>query len=153
MRALCLALLCLAVSGPSAFAQDATPDAAPVATTITVLPEAPVVGEATALTFDAPVDAVVITYRPNSAIPVVDTVRIGGFTSIKWTPTEAGVVRVAVPDGPSRNLSIRFAELPLAGVFVLIMAGLILFGGASWAMTKLLSGDMPKTQPELRPDT
>lgn len=145
-RALCLALLCLA-------APAAAQDAAPVASTIMVLPESPIVGEPATLTFDAPVDAVVLTYRPNSAIPVVDTVRIGGFTSIKWTPVEAGVVRVAVPGGPSQNLSVRFAEWPLSGIFVLLVAGLILFGGAGWAMAKLLSSGMPHTRPEMRPDT
>lgn len=146
MRALLLVLLCLA-------APASAQDDAPVATTITIRPETPVLGEETALTFDAPVDAVVFTYRPNSAIPVVDTIRVGGFTSIRWRPAQAGVVRVAVPGGPSRNLSVRFAELPLSGVFVLIAAGLILFGGAGFAMRKLLSGGMPHTRPEIRPDT
>ena len=150
IRPLCLALLCLAatVAGP-AFGQDA----APVATTITVSPTTPVVGDETVLTFDAPVDTVIFTYRPNSAIPVVDTLRIGGFASIKWKPVDAGVVRIAVPGGPSQNLSVRFAALPVAGVFVLVMAGLILFGGASWAMVRLLSGDVPESHPERRPDT
>lgn len=146
MRALCLTLLCLA-------APASAQDAAQTATTITVLPETPVLGEETALTFDAPVDAVVFTYRPNSAIPLVDTVRVGGFASIKWRPSQAGVVRVAVPGGPSRNLSVRFSEWPLSGIFVLLVAGFILFGGAAYAMRKLLSGDMPHTRPEIRPDT
>jgi hypothetical protein len=150
MRPLLLAFLCLAAP---AFAQDEAPPDAPMATRIDVLPRVLVVGDKATLTFDAPVQSLVLTYRPNSAIPLVDTVAVGGFTSIRWTPEQAGVVRVAVPGGPSRNLSVRFAALPVAGIVVLILAGLILFGGAAWAMTKLLSGGMPHTLPEVRPDT
>lgn len=131
----------------------ATPASGQTATTISVLPERLVVGDQATLTFDAPVESVITTYRPNSAIPVVDTLVVGGFTSVRWTPERAGVVRVAVPGGASRNLSVRFAALPLAGLFVLIAAGLILFGGAAWAMRKLLSDGPPRTLPEMRPDT
>jgi hypothetical protein len=147
LRPLLLTFLFLAVP---AVAQDAE---APRATTISVFPEKLVAGDQSSLTFDAPVQTVVVTYRPNSAIPLVDTVTVGGFESIRWTPERAGVVRVAVPGGPSRNLSVRFAALPVSGIVVLILAGLILFGGAAWAMTKLLSGGMPHTIPEVRPDT
>lgn len=143
------ALLALLLVTSPVFGQDADS----VATTIAASPESPVLGQEITLTFDAPVQAVVFTYRPNSAIPTTDTVRVGGFTSIKWTPRQAGVIRVAVPDGPSRNLSVRFATLPMSGVIVLVLAGLILFGGAGYAMRKLLSGGMPKTRPEVRPDT
>ena len=131
----------------------ATPALGQSATSISVLPERLVVGDKATLTFDAPVAAVITTYRPNSAIPIVDTLTVGGFTSVRWTPERAGVVRVSVPGGPSRNLSVRFAALPTAGLFVLIVAGLILFGGASWAMYKLLSDGPPRTLPEVRPDT
>jgi hypothetical protein len=140
-----LLLLCLLFSAAPALGQAAT--------SISVSPERIVAGEKATLTFDAPVDAVVTTYRPNSAIPIVDTLTVGGFTSVRWTPERAGVVRVAVPGGPSRNLSVRFAALPTAGLFVLIVAGLILFGGAGWAMRRLLSDGPPRTHPEVRPDT
>lgn len=150
MRSLLLLFLCLAAP---VFAQDADAPEAPTATRIDVFPEKLVVGDKSSLSFDAPVQTVVVTYRPNSAIPLVDTVHVGGFESIRWTPERAGVVRVAVPGGPSRNLSVRFAALPVAGIVVLILAGLILFGGAAWAMYKLLSDGMPHTIPEVRPDT
>jgi hypothetical protein len=131
----------------------ATPAAGQSVTSISVLPERLVAGEKATLTFDAPVESVITTYRPNSAIPIVDTLTVGGFTSVRWTPERAGVVRVSVPGGPSRNLSVRFAALPVSGLFVLIVAGLILFGGAAWAMRKLLSDGPPRTLPEMRPDT
>jgi len=131
----------------------AAPAAGQSATSISVLPERLVAGDQATLTFDAPVNAVVTTYRPNSAIPIVDTLVVGGFTSVRWTPERAGVVRVSVPGGPSRNVSVRFTALPVAGLFVLIAAGLILFGGAAWAMRKLLSDGPPRTLPEVRPDT
>ena len=99
MRALLLALFCLAAP---AFGQDTEQDTAPVATSISTSPETLVLGEEMTLSFDAPVQDVVFTYRPNSAIPVVDTVHVGGFESIRWTPEQAGVVRVAVPGAPAR---------------------------------------------------
>lgn len=131
----------------------ATPTLGQTATSISVLPERLVAGDQATLTFDAPVETVVTTYRPNSAIPIVDTLAVGGFASVRWTPERAGVVRVSVPGGPSRNLSVRFAALPVSGIVVLIVAGLILFGGAGWAMRMLLSDGPPRTLPEMRPDT
>lgn len=129
--------------------------AAPVsAQSITVFPEPVTVGDRTTLTFGVPVDTLVVTYRPNSAIPIVDTIRVGGFDTVRWSPERAGVVRLSVPSGgASQNVSVRFDEPPIAGIIVLILAALILFGGAAWAMVKLLSKGMPHTMPETRPDT
>ncbi len=123
------------------------------AQTITLAPEPPVVGVPTTLRFDVPVDTVFVTYRPNSAVAHPDTVRLGEAQSMRWTPERAGVVRIGLPSGASENVSVRFAETPLAGIAVLILAGLILFGGASWAMAKLFSDGTPRLDPEDLPDT
>ncbi len=120
---------------------------------ITPSTEKPVVGVPMTLRFDAPVDTVFVTYRPNSAVARRDTVRLGESASMKWTPERAGVVQIGLPSGASQNLSVRFSETPLSGILVLIVAGLILFGGAAWAMAKLFSGGAPRLVPEDLPDT
>ncbi len=115
--------------------------AAPAAAqTLTVTPEQPVVGATATVIADAPLDSLFVTYRPNSAIPVTDTLRVGGFEAMRVPFREAGVVRVSTPEGASADVSVRFAETPMSGVLVLILAGLILFGGAGFAMAKLFSG-------------
>lgn len=120
---------------------------------ITVAPAMPVVGQPATLRFSAPVDTVLVTYRPNSAVARRDTIRIGGFESVKWTPAQAGVVQIRLTDGTAQNVSVQFARLPLSGVLVLLVAGCILFGGATFAMRKLLSDDAPRLVPEDLPDT
>lgn len=120
---------------------------------ITVIPEKPIVGQEATLQLGAPVDTVFVTYRPNSAVARRDTIRLGGFDSVKWTPAQAGVVQIRLADGTAQNVSVRFAQTPLLGVLILLGAGLILFGGAIFAMRKLLSGDAPRLMPEELPDT
>lgn len=120
---------------------------------VTLAPEIPEVGQETTLRFAEPQDYVVVTYRPNSIVALRDTIRIGGFESVKWTPARAGVVRIGLPDGSGQNVSVRFTGIPLSGLLILIFAGTILFGGAVFAMRKLLEGDEPLVMPEDMPDT
>lgn len=138
---LLLFLLLLALAAPAS------------AQTVTLSPEIPEVGQETTLRLSAPADYVVVTYRPNSIVALRDTIRIGGFESVKWTPARAGVVRIGLPDGSGQNVSVRFTGTPLSGLLILIAAGLILFGGAVFAMRKLLEGDRPLVMPEDMPDT
>ena len=140
MRALLLSLCFLA-------------SASSLAQPITISPEIAVAGQEATLRFDTPVDTLFVTYRPSSVLAQRDTIRIGGFTSVKWTPRRAGVVRIALPGGASQNVSVRFTDTPLSGLFVLVGAGLILFGGAIFAMRALLSGGAPRTMPQDLPDT
>lgn len=120
---------------------------------VTLAPEIPEVGQETTLRLAQPADYVVVTYRPNSIVAERDTIRIGGFDSVKWTPERAGVVQIGLPDGGSQNVSVRFTGVPLSGLLILIFAGTILFGGAIFAMKKLLEGDEPLVMPEDMPDT
>lgn len=131
-----LSFLLLAALAPAAAAQS-----------ISVTPEKPIAGQEATIRFDAPVDTLVITFRPNSAIATADVVPIGGRDEVRWTFAQAGVVRLAVPGGPSQNVSVRFSQPPASGLFVLALAGLILFGGAAFAMTKLLRGGPPRPIP------
>lgn len=123
------------------------------AQSIDMTPDLAVVGREAMLRFGEPVDTLFVTYRPNSVVAQIDTIRIGGFDAVKWTPHRAGVVQLATPGGGSRNVSVRFTELPLLGLGVLIGAGLILFGGAILSMRALLRGGEPLIMPEDMPDT
>lgn len=116
-------------------------------------PEAPIAGRPVQVTLDSPVDRVEVVWRPNSA--VADTVALDAAgTSFVWRPTRAGVARIALISGEERteqNVSVRFDSYPGSGIFVLIIAATILFGGAGFAMGKLLSDEVPPM--ERRPDT
>ena len=127
--------------------------ATPGVAQITMTPDLAVVGREATLRFDAPVDTLFVTYRPNSVVAERDTIRIGGFDSVRWTPKRAGVVRIALPGGAGQNVSVRFTEAPMIGLAVLVGAGLILFGGAVLSMWALLRGGMPRIMPEDLPDT
>lgn len=129
--------------------------AGPTAAQITPSTDAPTVGEPLTLTFDAPVDTLTVTFRPGAAASTVRTQHIvlGGQTSYTWTPERAGVVQVAA-NGATQNLSVRFTSLPGLGVLIMVLAGLILFGGAAWATSLLLQGGHRiDIDPSMRPDT
>lgn len=122
---------------------------------ITTSPADPVRNEPVEVRFDAPTDELLVTYRPNSGISVQEVVPVGGAASVTWTPSRAGVVALATPDGGSTNVSVRFDRTPVSGLLILIVAGLILFGGAALAMRALLSGPEATTAGEMEhwPDT
>ena len=102
------------------------------------------VGQPTRITLPASADTLVVTYRPSTSIARVDRfpARGGAFS---WTPTQAGVVALSTPGGQTQNVSVRFRETPAAGLFVLIGAGLVLFGGAAFAFRKLFEEDAAPT--------
>lgn len=117
-------------------------------------PEAPIQGRPVRITLEAPAEAVEVVWRPNSAIP--DTVSLDATgTSFVWTPSRAGVATIRATSGETvvaQNVSVRYASYPAAGIFILIVAATILFGGAGFAMGKLLGGERPGAH-VVMPDT
>lgn len=111
-------------------------------------------GQAVTVSLGAPSDSLVVTYRPNSGISVSETLPVTGSTA-QWVPSRAGVVSLEAADGTSANVSVRFDRTPISGLLILILAGLILFGGAAFAMRALLSGGPPATADSIEhwPDT
>ena len=97
------------------------------------------VGQEVTITLPAPADTLFVTYRPNSSIPIRETMPVPDRQTVAWTPRHPGVVALAVADGTAQNVSVRFQSVPEGGVFVLIAAGLILFGGVAFAFRKLFS--------------
>ncbi len=118
-------------------------------------PEAPIQGRPVQITLEQPVDRVEVVWRPNSAVS--DTVALDATgTSFVWRPTRAGVARIALITGGERveeNVSVRYDRYPGSGIFILIVAGTILFGGAGFAMGKLLGEETLDDLAERRPDT
>ena len=124
-RYLLLCLLAASLAAPAAaqFTVEPlpmAPGAAPPAT--------PFQGRPVRITLDQPTASVKVVWRPNSAIP--DTVSLDPTgTTFEWTPTRAGVASIVTPEG-SQNVSVRYSSYPATGIFILIVAGTILFGGA-----------------------
>ncbi|NNF56795.1 MAG: hypothetical protein HKN04_01000 [Rhodothermaceae bacterium] len=146
-------LLALGLAAPSATAQI-TFEPLPVAAEDEA-PEFPIQGRPVRITLDEPADAVKVVWRPNSAIP--DTVALDAAgSSFVWTPSRAGVATIQATSGEatvSQNVSVRYAGFPASGIFILIVAATILFGGAGFAMGKLLGGESPAPYQDLMPDT
>ena len=136
-------LLLLVLLAASASAQDV----------VSIAPDQPTRGELVTVTFSAPADSVLVTYRPGAVTATTETFTPGTAT-FEFTPSRAGVVSVSAPGGGSQSLSVRFAGTPLSGLLVMILAGLILFGGAGIALRTLLSdGHRIEIDPAMRPDT
>ncbi|WP_412067251.1 hypothetical protein [Rubrivirga sp. IMCC43871] len=140
MRLLLLSALLAVAAGASA--QDI----------LSIEPEDPTRGELVTVTFSAPVDSVTVTYRPG-AVTAITEVMTPGSATFSFTPEKAGVVSVTA-GAASQSLSVRYVGVPLGGLIVMILAGLILFGGAAISMRALLSdGDRIEIDPTLFPDT
>ncbi|MEM6286584.1 MAG: hypothetical protein AAF845_05465 [Bacteroidota bacterium] len=138
MRLLLLALLL----APALSAQDI----------VGITPEIPIRGEPVEVTFSAPVDSVTVTYRPGAVTASVETFAPGAAT-FAFTPERAGVVSVAGGDG-SQNVSVRFRSTPLGGILVMLVAGVVLCGGAVVALRALMRDGLAiETDGRLAPDT
>lgn len=127
MRALALAALLL-------------PALASAQGTVSFSTDPVVQGQPVTLRFSEPADSVMLTYRPNSDLASTDAVALGGATAYEWTPREAGLVRITTPGGVAQSVGVRFTGLPVSGLLVLVVAGLVLFGGAAFALFTLLGG-------------
>ena len=144
-----LAFVAAALPAASASAQDASGPA----DVVSITPEQPRKGEPVTVTFSAPADSVVVTYRPGAVTATSETFTPGAAV-FEFSPKRAGVVSVGAPGGDSQSLSVRFRGAPLSGVVVMVLAGLILFGGAALALRALLAdGHRIEIDPTMLPDT
>jgi hypothetical protein len=115
----------------------------------------PEVGERITLTFSVPVDTLTVTYRPNSSVAKTEIlVNDPPATSMAWSSKEPGLVALHYVDksgdslqGVNRNLSVRFSGVSASGIVVMVLAGIILFGGATTAFRTMF-----REQEEGRPD-
>jgi hypothetical protein len=126
--------------------------------------ERPLIGETVRLTVlaggtplaGARVSAV---YRPNSSTTSTEhlaTTDAAG--TVFWTPSAAGPVRLearppeaAEDAAPAASLAVavRYGGFPLSGLAIMVIAGVLLLGGAAFGMTMLLRA--PPAHPEREP--
>jgi hypothetical protein len=124
---------------------------------VTFSPEQPQVGEEVQLGFETPQSYLKITYRPNSSIVETDSIPLDMAASFTWTPDKAGVYNFS-SDSFSTNVSVRFQGVSWTGIVTMVLAGLILFGGAAFAFRNLFKKSA-ETKEEIdldvehRPDT
>lgn len=146
--ALALALACAAVPG---FAQATGPAEAP---SIVTDDPFPLRGETTSVGVEGadgrPVAGVEMRalYRPNSETAHTAVLgRTGADGRVDWTPDDAGVVLLeAGPEGAptaTERVSVRFGGFPPLGLLVMVVAALLLFGGAALGFSWLMSGPEP----------
>jgi len=96
-----------------------------------------------------------VVYSPNSETSAEEEIGLVPATGeVEWSPSRSGIATVSVrgDDGTviaSENVAIIFAETPTAGVIVMIIAGLLLFGGAGFSMRSVLSSGVPERLPPI----
>jgi hypothetical protein len=56
-----------------------------------------------------------------------------------WTPSRAGLYVLSTPGGPSQTVSVRFISFPIKGLIILLIAFVVLFGGAGFASYHVFS--------------
>lgn len=94
---------------------------------------------------------VVAVYRPNSQTGTEETlVAVDASGSVLWTPRHAGPVTLQVfppgatagePPAATHTLAVRYGHFPPSGMLIMVLAGLLLFGGAGLALALLLRPD------------
>lgn len=112
-------------------------------------------GDRIQISLDTPEDTLTITYRPNSSVERYDTLYARpASTQFSWRPGYPGVVQIAA-SGETRNVSVRFEGVSWKGILVMILAGAILLGGATFSMIMLFrdKDDGKSLDIEHRPDT
>lgn len=157
-RSALLSLLLL-LPGSAAVGQEAVP---PPAVSLEVSDERPLIGqtvELTALAGGTPLAGarVRVTYRPNSSTTSTDELAATDAAgTASWVPTAAGPVNLQVwlpgADGApavTHAVAVRYGRFPLSGLAIMLLAGALLFGGATYGMTKLLRSGaaLPQGEP------
>lgn len=83
-------------------------------------------------------------YRPGSATEdVIPVGRFGADGSVAWTPAIAGLSRLSALGGDgtavtTRDVAVRFDSSPPLGILILLVAGLLLFGGTTVMLRRAL---------------
>ncbi len=86
-----------------------------------------------------------VVYRPNSATTLEKAVgSFQGNGSLVWKPIAPGITTLVAKgaDGKkvtSKNVATRYPATPVSGVIVMVLAGILLFGGAGWSLRRALS--------------
>ncbi len=118
-----------------------------IATKIEIEPYPPIKGTNVYIKFDTPITEVDIVYRPNSRTSKNEKIQVSPpARKVSWVPKDAGLAMVKVTTESNtitRNISIRFAHFPFSGIIVMVVAGIILLGGASFSIYLLTKTPLP----------
>ena len=88
-----------------------------------------------------------VTYRPGSRVAHTDVIGVSTDRgSLDWTPATAGIATLTatwteadgIEQSASTNVSVRFRKLPIDGIIIMIVAGLILIVGSGVRMYKVI---------------
>ncbi|MEJ2721807.1 MAG: hypothetical protein P8181_11815 [bacterium] len=97
--------------------------------------------------------AVTATYRPGSAVATeVEVGRTGVDGNCEWVPGEAGIVTIGaawvdgagVEQTTAINVSVKYDHAPIEGIVIMIVAGIVLIGGAIQRIARLLGTPEPE---------
>ena len=91
---------------------------------------------------------VAMTYRPNSAISETTApMKFDDAGEARLKPAISGIVQITAegpyvkdqkPPTASLNVPVRYPSPPISGIIILLVAGVILFGGAGYSLAKAL---------------
>ena len=96
-------------------------------------------GTAVDIILKDPADTVMIEYRPNSQVVKKEYLTGDATNTFAWTPTSAGVVTIQAGN-QSKTVSVRFPGASISGIAIMILAAVLLFGGATFAFRLLMKG-------------
>lgn len=103
----------------------------------------PIKGQAVDITLPEPTQHLLVRYRPNSSLSTVDTLYSETPTShFQWEARQAGIATLFIEDANGRplhshNVSVRFQGTSPGGIIVMVLAGIVLFGGAIFSFSIL----------------
>jgi hypothetical protein len=161
---LALILALILALGLAAAARAQEPAAEPPAITLATDDERPVIGQTVRLTVLAggtPLRAARVSavYRPNSSTTSTEHLApTDDAGTVFWTPSAAGPVNlqawapsVAEEAAPAVvvAVAVRYGGFPPSGLAIMLLAGVLLLGGAAFGMTMLLR--RPPHEPERLP--
>lgn len=84
---------------------------------------------------------IAVTHRPNSEVMTVETIGMTDASGqLIWTPSDAGIATLEASgaglDPLAMTLSVKFRRIPTLGIIMLMLAGMILFGGNGYSFAK-----------------
>lgn len=145
--------LALCLGAPHGLAQEGDDGADAPETTLETSDERPLRASTVRLTVRhglAPAAGARVTaiYRPNSTTSVSEELTpVDASGTLMWTPTHTGPVTLEVrpagadPETPavaSHTVAVRYGGLPASGLLIMVVAGVLLFGGAAVSFILLL---------------
>jgi len=109
---------------------------------IRVADKFPTVGQKTVITLGVPADSITVIYQPDAPVARKVTLQTQGRLQVDWTPAKAGVVSIRAGSA-SKDVSVKFNGTPVGGVLMLLLAGLVLFGGIALCMALVFKAGPP----------